>query len=136
LHAHLRARVVAGGPGAPSRLGAATADSAGVLAAADVVVVPSLWESGPLVLTEAMALGRPVVTTPVGYAPDLVDGETTGLLVAIGDAGPLGVAIADLLEHPERARAMGDAGQRRVAEWLDPDGAIDRIVAVYDEVRP
>jgi glycosyltransferase involved in cell wall biosynthesis len=135
LGAHLRARAVADGLGAVVRFGASTTDSAGVLAAADAVVVPSLWESGPLILTEALAIGRPVVTTPVGFALELVDGETTGLLVPVGDAAALAAATADLLGDRQRARAIGCAGQRRVDEWLDPGAAVDAIAAVYDEVR-
>jgi glycosyltransferase involved in cell wall biosynthesis len=133
--AHLRARVAADGLSAVVGFGASTPDSAGLLAAADVVVVPSLWESGPLILTEALALGRPVVTTPVGFANQLVDGETTGLLVPVSDAAALAEATADLLGDRPRARALGGAGQRRVEEWLDPDAAVDAITVIYDEVR-
>jgi glycosyltransferase involved in cell wall biosynthesis len=134
LRAHLSARALAPVFGGAVRLVGPTADSAGVLAAADVVVVPSVWESGPLVLSEAMALGRPVVATPVGFAPELVDGTTTGLLVPIGDAGALATATAQLLEDPARARAIGAAARRRVGEWLDPDAAVAAILTTYDAV--
>jgi glycosyltransferase involved in cell wall biosynthesis len=134
LRSHLGARVLAEGPGGASCLGGPTDDSAGVLAAADVVAVPSLWESGPLVLTEAMILGRPVVVTPVGFAPELVDGVTTGRLVPIGDAAALAAAIGDVLTDPAGARAMGVAGRRRAEEWSDPVAAVDEIIAVYDGV--
>jgi glycosyltransferase involved in cell wall biosynthesis len=88
-----------------------------------------------LVLAEAMILGRPVIVTPVGFAPELVDGCTTGLLVPIGDAGALAAAVVEVLADPARARAMGEAGRRRAEEWCDPDGAVGAIVAVYDAGR-
>lgn len=86
------------------------------IAAADVFVMPSRWESGPLVLVEAMLLGRPVVSTPVGFARELVQDGETGRLAPVGDAVVLAAAVADLLEDPEAARAMGEQGRRRAAE--------------------
>jgi glycosyltransferase involved in cell wall biosynthesis len=136
LRSHLRARVLAGGPGAPARLGGPTTDSAGVLAAADVVVVPSLWESGPLILTEALALGCPVVVTPVGFAPELVDGDTTGLLVPVGDAAALATAVVGLITDPARAQAMGSAGRDRADDFLDLDAAVAAVLTVYEGMTP
>ncbi len=136
LEAHLRERVVAGGPAGPVRLAGASTDAAGELAAADVVAVPSVWESGPLVVTEAMELGRPVVATPVGFVPELVVDGATGRLVPIGDAPALAAAVGDLLERRDEARALGCAGRVKVEAWLDRDGAVDAVVAVYDAARP
>jgi glycosyltransferase involved in cell wall biosynthesis len=135
LEAHLRRRIAAEGLSGRVHLVGPTTDAAAALAAADVVAVPSVWESGPLVVTEALERGRPVVATPVGFVPELiVDGET-GRLVAPGDAAALAGALADVLEAPARAAAMAAAGQRRVAAWLDRDAAIASIVAVYEQVR-
>ena len=79
-------------------------DAVDLLAAADVVVVTSSWESGPLVLAEAMTLGRPVVATPVGFAADLIDDGVTGWLVPVGDAA----ALADALNRgPVRSAGRG-----------------------------
>jgi glycosyltransferase involved in cell wall biosynthesis len=74
------------------------------LAAADVVVISSMWESGPLVLFEALQLGRPVVSTAVGAAPDLLDH-----VVPVGDADALAAAISAALDAPVLAagRALG-----------------------------
>lgn len=108
--------------------------AADVLGAADAVVVPSVWESGPLVLVEAMLLGRPVVCTPVGFARDLVvDGET-GWLVPIGDATAMAAAIGAVLDDPVAARAMGEAGRRRAAERHSVPAMAAATAAVYREV--
>ncbi len=109
-------------------------NSADHLAAAGVVAIPSTWESGPLVLLEALHLGRPVVATPVGVAPDyLVDGES-GRVVPVGDAAALADALTDLLADPEGAAALGEAGRRRLQERHVVGREIDRIVEVYGEV--
>ena len=106
-------------------------NSADHLAAADVVAVPSLWESGPLVLAEAVLLGRPVVTTPVGFASQLVEDGVSGRIVPIGDEVALAAAIAELLDDPERAAAMGEAARRRALEVLDPETLVSSVEAVY-----
>lgn len=104
---------------------------ADVMAAADVVVVTSLWESGPLALVEAMALGRPVVTTPVGLAQALVIDRDTGRMVAIGDAAAVAEAIEWVLADPSRAGAMGERGRAAVNSTLGADRLVADIESVY-----
>jgi glycosyltransferase involved in cell wall biosynthesis len=108
---------------------------ADLLAAADVVVVPSVWESGPLVAAEALALGRPVVATPVGFVPALIEDGVSGRIVPIGDAAALAAAVEGLLDDPAAACAMGVAGAARVAEVLRPDVLVDAVEAVYRATR-
>lgn len=132
----VRAVVFGEGPSRPAGLELAgpRPSIADELAAADVVVIPSRWESGPLVLFEAMQLGRPVVTTAVGAAPELVlDGET-GRIVPVGDAAALAAAIEATLADPEGARAMAEAGRRRVAERFGAAALVGAVEAVYREV--
>ncbi len=135
LEDHLRRRIDAERLGDLVRLVGPTADPGSALAAADVVAVPSVWESGPLVVTEALALGRPVVATPVGFVPELITDGETGRLVAVGDADALAAAIVELLDGPERATAMAAAGRCRLAAWQDEAGAVAAVAAVYDQVR-
>jgi glycosyltransferase involved in cell wall biosynthesis len=104
------------------------------LAAADVVVISSRWESGPLVLFEALQLGRPVVTTAVGAAPDVVTDGVTGRLVPVGDAGAFADAVADVLADPAGAEAMGAAGRVAVSGPSGPEAMVAATAAVYREV--
>jgi glycosyltransferase involved in cell wall biosynthesis len=127
----LRRRIDDEGLGDVVRLAGPSANAADELAAADVVVVPSIWESGPLVLAEAMELGRPVVTTPVGFAPQLVEDGVTGRVVPVGDATALAQALQETLADPDGARRMAAAGRERVEAWLDREGAIDQVIDVY-----
>lgn len=114
--------------------GGQRASVADEMAAADAVVLSSIWESGPLMLVEAMSLGVPVVSTPVGLARDLVVDGITGRLTPIGNPVAMATALSSLLDEPVVARRMGDAGRARVSELHGPSAAAAATERVYDEV--
>jgi len=88
--------------------------------AARCLVLPSLYEGLPAVIMEAMALGRPVISTCVGGIPELVESGRTGRLVPPGDEIALYEAIRAALETPaDQLAAMGAAGRLRVIERHD-----------------
>ncbi len=67
--------------------------------AADALVLPSAYEANALVVLEALACGLPVVSTPVGFAPDiLIDGDN-GFIVE-RDASSVGARLAELASQP------------------------------------
>jgi glycosyltransferase involved in cell wall biosynthesis len=101
------------------------------LAAADVVVIPSRWESGPLVLTEAIALGRPVVATRVGMVPDMVADGQSGWIVAPSDSAALGAALIDALRDPAEAARRARAASQRAAAILDTPSRVALVEDVY-----
>ena len=101
------------------------------LAAADVVAIPSVWESGPLVLAEALVLGRPVVATPVGLVPEMVQEGTSGRIVPVGDARALADAVARLLADPAAAAKMAEAGHVAVERVLGADALVDATEELY-----
>ena len=108
------------------------------LGAADVVVVPQRDSSDtrgqvPAKLFDAMALGRPVVSTRVSMIPEILEG--CGLLVEPGDVAGLGAAIARLLDRPEEARALGDAARRRAVERYSFDAARRALFPLVERVR-
>lgn len=75
-----------------------------------------------MVLTEAMSLGRPFVSTPVGGIPELA--AEGGMLAEVGDAIGLAERLTDLLSDPHLARSIGERGRRycvqtRSTEVLD-----------------
>ncbi len=96
------------------------ADAARIASCFDVYVVASLYEGLGRALTEALASGRPVAATAVGGVPDLVDPGTTGLLARPRDPHELARNVIWLLEHPEDARRMGEAGRERVRALFEP----------------
>ncbi len=114
-------------------------DVANLVAAADVLAISSRWESGPLILTEAAALGRPIVTTPVGFATSLIHDGRTGRVVPIDDANALAEAIAEFLDDPLGAQAMGWAAELEARQRPGVSELTGRVVATYrtamDRVR-
>jgi glycosyltransferase involved in cell wall biosynthesis len=100
----------------------------------DVFTLSSLSEGTSVTLLEAMAAGRPAVVTAVGGNPEIVDEGATGLLAPRGDAPALGRALLEVLAEPDRARAMGEAGRRRVEERFTFAGMVGAYDALYREL--
>ena len=120
--------------GDAARLIGYTDRPADLLAAADVVVAPSIQEGLGLAPIEAMALGKPIVATRVGGLTEVVEDGTTGLLTDAGDAESLADAVIALLRDPQRRQAMGEAGRRRATEAFSLKGMADATEALYREV--
>jgi glycosyltransferase involved in cell wall biosynthesis len=89
-----------------------------LLNAADVFVLSSDYEGNPLAVLEAMAAGKPMISTAVGGVPELVEGGC-GLLVPPQDIKALARAMRHLLESPEARKSMGEASARRAVERFD-----------------
>jgi glycosyltransferase involved in cell wall biosynthesis len=104
---------------------------AGLLAAADVVVMPSLQEGLGVAALEAMAAGRPLIASRAGGLPEVVGNEVAGLLVEPGDAPALAVALRRLAADPEAARALGRAGRTRVRERFSMEAMAGATLALY-----
>jgi glycosyltransferase involved in cell wall biosynthesis len=84
-----------------------------------VMVLPSFAEGLPVVIMEALAMGRPVISTYIAGIPELVD-HHCGWLVPAGALGELADAMEAALATPvERLREMGQEGRRRVLERHD-----------------
>lgn len=89
-------------------------DARDVLAASDLVVVPSLSEGFGMVILEACALGKPVVATAVGGIPEILEHRRTGFLIPPKDPEALAAAILSVLGDPTLGRRFGEAGRRHV----------------------
>lgn len=102
--------------------------------AARALVLPSFAEGLPVVLMEALALQRPVVSTYVAGIPELVVPGETGWLVPAGDVEALADALRTCLaaELPVLQR-MGDAGRRRVLQRHAVDTEAARLAALFRE---
>lgn len=84
------------------------------MAGADMFVLPSFAEGVPVVLMEAMAAARPVITSLVAGIPELVEDGVSGYLVPPGDAATLAERIATLAADPDLQAQMGAAGRAKV----------------------
>jgi glycosyltransferase involved in cell wall biosynthesis len=103
-----------------------------LLASARVAVLPSRAEVMPMFLLEAMAEGRPVVTTPIADIPATVG--KSGRMVPVEDAGALAVALVELLSDPATATREGDALRRRALADFSPRAIGEQLESVYDRV--
>jgi len=105
-------------------------DVPALLAAADVVVVPSRWEARALVIQEAMRAGRPVVATRVGGTPELT-GTDAAILVRPEDPAALAEAVAAVLDDVSLAERLGAAGRLRSATLPSQQDAVRAALAIY-----
>jgi glycosyltransferase involved in cell wall biosynthesis len=105
-----------------------------VMAAFDLFAFPSHAESFGIVLIEAMAMERPVVSTNCdGVLDIMVDGET-GLMIPPRNSPALAEALARLLENPSLRDRLGSAARRRVTELFDQQRQLDRLEEIYSSV--
>jgi glycosyltransferase involved in cell wall biosynthesis len=104
------------------------------LAAMRVFVMPSVREGGPITVLEAMAMGRPVVSTPVGMVPEAIQDHVSGLLVPKANVSAISSAVLELLTDPALAQRLAERGRQLVAARFSLDAMIDGITAVYGEV--
>ncbi|MCC7124220.1 MAG: glycosyltransferase [Acidobacteria bacterium] len=117
------------------RFAGARSDVPALLRQAHFLVSSSAHEGFPNVLLEAMAAGRPVITTPAGDAERVIDANVTGLLIPGDDAAAMAAAMVDLARHPATRQAMGREGRRRVERLYSDHSLADRLLAIYDIAR-
>ena len=103
------------------------------IAASRAMVLPSFAENLPVVIMEAMALGRPVIATYVAGIPELLQPGTSGWLVPAGDEIALADAMRDALETPiERLAVMGAAGRVQVIARHDARKEAAKLKSLFE----
>ena len=157
VHPHARAAIVGGGPlhdelaeliertgvGATLRLVGASDYAVEELSAADVVAVTSTWEGVPLVVAEAVQLGRPVVTTRVGVVEDLLgagdggDGDgrgSGGAIVDVGDEDAFAEALSRFVGDAALRSAAGEVSRERGTVIYGATALVEQVAGIYEEV--
>lgn len=104
-----------------------------VLAASDILVLPSIIEGLPNAILEAMAAGLPVVATDVGGHPEAIDDGRTGILVPPEDGGALVQAMTRLGEDPDLCLRMGSAGRDKIAGVFTHLGMESGFSTLFEE---
>jgi glycosyltransferase involved in cell wall biosynthesis len=113
----------------PVRLLGRRTDVADLLAAADLVVVPSRWEGQPLIVQEALLAGAAIVATDAGGTAEVAgDGA---VLVPPGDPAALATAIADLLADSVGLATLRQRARRRGQGLPSAEDALQAVIAVY-----
>jgi glycosyltransferase involved in cell wall biosynthesis len=100
----------------------------------DIFCLPSLHEPFGIVLLEAWAAGRPVVTTDTEGPSWIVAPEVDAVIVPKGDAEALAKSLRSLLENPERACALARSGHAKVLTHYTIAALADRLKVVVNEV--
>jgi glycosyltransferase involved in cell wall biosynthesis len=113
------------------RLPGRAGDVAAWLQRADVLVHPARWEGFGLAVLEAMVAGLPVVGSRVSSLPELVADGRTGVLVPPDDSDALAAAVSELLDDPDLARQLGEAGRERASKEFSVDRMAERTLDVY-----
>lgn len=100
----------------------------------DIYVLPSYNEGLPGSVLEAMAAGKPVVTTPVGGIPEAVEEGGNGFLVSPGDVGSLAARLKLLCENHALRNQMGERSREIIRSKFETHNIVDRLVAIYKDV--
>jgi len=100
----------------------------------DVLVHPARDEGLGIVLLQACAAAVPVVTTPVGGIPEIVQDRVNGLLVPPGDSSALAAAVNQLLDARDLRIRLGRAGREVVEREFSVDRMVEGNLAVYKEL--
>lgn len=127
----VESRAAALGLGDSVRLLGFRNDVPAVVSALDVFALSSLTEGTSVTLLEAMLAGRPAVVTRVGGNPEIAVEGQTAWLVESGDAAGFSDRLEDLLRHPARAAAFGEAARARVLERFTFEGMVHAYEALY-----
>ena len=134
LAAALASRAQAHGLAGRVHLLGLCSDVAGLLAAADAFVLPSLSEGLPLALLEAMFTGLPIIASDVGEVGVALAHGQAGALVPPGDAAALAAALDRLLLDPKQARELGDRASARAVREYGLPGMVQRYSALYESL--
>lgn len=105
-----------------------------VLAAGDILALPSTMEGMPYVILEAMASRKPVVATDVFGIPEMVEDGVHGFVVPPDDVGALGRALARLVTDADLRSRMGSAARERFEREFTLSRQVAAIEAVYGEL--
>jgi glycosyltransferase involved in cell wall biosynthesis len=116
--------------GVPLLLLGHRSDIPDLLAAADVVVLPSRWEGSPLAAHEALHAGKPLVATSVGGMADLL-GDGGAVLVPPEDPAALAYRIGQLIDLPGKAVLLANSGRLAAQRWPDEQRTVDVVLDVY-----
>lgn len=107
-----------------------------LLARSRVFVLPSLWGEGcPTAILEAMAHNVPVVAYHLDGIPELVEHGKDGYLAHLGNSDELAKFILDILQSPDTATAMGEAGAKKILESFSISACVMKHDAAFNKFK-
>jgi glycosyltransferase involved in cell wall biosynthesis len=109
-------------------------DALEIMAAADLIVHPSLEDALSQALIESLMLSKPIIATDISGARDILDDGKYGTLVRPADAAALKAAIADTIRNMDSARERAKSGRKYLLEYMDAQRIADEYGAIYRQV--
>ena len=109
-------------------------DSRQLLAASDILLLPSHWEGFPVSVLEAMAAGVPVIATPVGGVPEMIKNNETGILIPPGSPRAIEDAVVSLVEDPQKAEGLSKRAREVVRKRFDINTMVEKYQDIYIEL--
>jgi glycosyltransferase involved in cell wall biosynthesis len=106
-------------------------DIAGLLAAFDIFVTPSLWEGLSISLLEAMAAGKAIVSTAIKGNRETIQSGVNGLLVEAANPNALATAIGQLIEHPEQAQQLSQQARHSAETQFSEEKMVTEVAGLY-----
>jgi glycosyltransferase involved in cell wall biosynthesis len=103
-----------------------------LLAACDIFALPSLYEGSSLAVLEAMAAGRPVVSSSIGGTAELIEDGENGLLVPPGEVAPLVAALRRLIGDSALREDLAQNARRRVELEFTKQAMTERVERIYE----
>ncbi len=100
----------------------------------DVYINPSYYESFGMSNIEAMACGTPVVSTPVGAVPEVIEHEKTGILIEPGDPSALADGIIRILDDVRLRRSIIKAAYEKAVSRFSWQSACEKLHALYNSI--
>lgn len=111
-------------------------DARALMVNANALILPAYDEGLPLVILEALASGTPVICTPVGSIPEVLEHGATALFVAPGDEAGIAAAIATLSDQPEVGRVLSMQGAALYQRLFTMEAFAGSMGALYAMLTP
>ena len=109
-------------------------DLVSVMAALDIFAFPSSAEGTPMVIYDAMAIGLPIIASPVSGVGELLEDGATALFVPPADSEAMARAVARLIGQPALARTLGERARQVVETEYAVEHAVDQLQDIYEDV--
>lgn len=102
---------------------------------AEIVVIAEQWENmAPVILTEAMSYGKPIVAGCIGGIPELITDKENGLLARYDEPADFAKKIIWLLKNKETAKNFGKKAREKIKSLTDEEKTIEKFMEMYNEL--
>jgi glycosyltransferase involved in cell wall biosynthesis len=105
-----------------------------IVPCADLVLLPSEYESFGLAALEAMACGVPVVASRSGGLVELIEDDVTGFLAGVGDVQTMADRGVEAFTNPDVARRIGAQARKSVVQRFEPGAIVSQYEQLYESV--